>query len=114
MTDLVYFVTHWLYAARRLRRDNQQIDAFRRLIGSASKDVLTSEAWNTFAVHANRSAIDPRFIPLLMVLAWIERANDRCGRSDNVADDAAASRYVRYVDLIAERGLAFFEGSSGA
>jgi hypothetical protein len=113
MTDLVYFVSHWLYTARRLRRDDQQIEAFRRLLGATGLDVLTSSVRNTLAVHAHRSSIDPRFIPLLLLLTWIERAIDRCDRHDRVADDPVAARYRRYIDLIAERGSAFFEELSG-
>jgi len=108
LTDLVYFATHWLYTALRLRGGDGQIGAFRRLIDPAGQDVLTRAARSALVLHTERLGIDRRFIPLLVLLTWIERATDRSRRSDQVAEDPAAIRYRRYVDVIAERGPAFF------
>jgi hypothetical protein len=111
LTDLVYFATHWLYAARRVRGHGAQLEAFRALL-DGQREPFVRAARHALGVYADRLGLDRRFVPLLFALTWIERANDRLGRragSHLAGTDPAMARYCRYVQLIAERGPRFFE-----
>jgi hypothetical protein len=117
MTDAVYFATHWLFAARRLRDSRQQLGAFRELVTGAGRDRLTCAARSALAAYSDALAIDRRFIPLLVALTWIDRGNDRACRARGEASpngDAAAASYCRYVDQMgAEADALFLQGFHG-
>jgi len=111
--DLVYFATHWLYTAFRVRTFESQLGVFRHLISGEPDSVLTRAARKALAVYADSLAIDRRFIPMLLALTWIERATDRVHRRrDDVAPapDPVLAQYCRYIDLLGEHSESFFRG----
>jgi hypothetical protein len=108
--DLIYFATEWHLRACRLRGRRAELRGFRRLFlqptGPAARAV-----GDAFEDYIRRVGVDPRFFPLLVVVAWVERALDRASRQVTAVGSAAEgeNRYADYVRLLAaEAGEAFW------
>jgi hypothetical protein len=103
MLDLVYFATHWLFASHRVTGTDERLRVFDGL-ALDSRDRLATAARRAWAGYVDALGIDRRFVPLLLALTWIERANDRMFRPRHDAagrEDPARARYVAYVDRLA-------------
>jgi hypothetical protein len=105
MTDLVYFATHWLFEVRRLRTDDEQLEAFRDLFARGKQDTWTRAVRQVLDRYATEMDIAHEFIPFLVALTWIQRANDRLGRSRGAQpagdEDHALRRFRRFIDALA-------------
>ena len=104
--DLVYFITHWFYDARVLRRADDQLRGFERLFTAEPRDRFVAAATDAIATYVRRLEIDRPFVPVLLVLTWIARALDRLARYGGGSappNDPACTRYQQYVDILARR-----------
>jgi hypothetical protein len=110
--DLLYFATEWHLRARRLRGRRAELRGFRALFLEPTGPAARA-AHEAFEDYMQRVGVDPRFFPLLAVVAWIERALDRADRQ--VTAGAAAggdNRYADYVRLLAaEAGEPFWRAT---
>lgn len=107
VTDLLYFVTHWSYTVRQLRGDAAQLRGFRELFVEPDRGGASSRSVHAaIAQYMARLDIDRRFLPLLLVLTWIERTVYQLDRRQALgnaqADARSGNRYVRYIGILAE------------
>jgi aminoglycoside phosphotransferase (APT) family kinase protein len=112
LVDLIYFATEWHLRACRLRGRGPELRGFRQLFleptGPAAR--AASEA---FEDYVGRVGVDRRFFPLLVLVAWTERALDRADRQVTATGSAATdeNRYADYVRMLAaEADEAFWGG----
>ncbi|HUF36386.1 MAG TPA: hypothetical protein VMN37_10580 [Gemmatimonadales bacterium] len=81
LTDLIYFVTAWSTRVWRLSPPGGEPTAVRRLFAAGEPgDDIARAAQAALHDYMRRLAIDPRFLPLLLVYTWVERALDRHDR----------------------------------
>jgi hypothetical protein len=102
LADLIYFVTEWQLRARRLRGRGAELRGFRELFIHPTGPAATA-ARGAVSDYMRRVGVDARFLPLLVVTTWAERAVDRVHRQIAAAGSAAndENRYADYVRLIA-------------
>jgi hypothetical protein len=107
LCDLVYFVTHWLYLARGLRRERAKRVAFRDLFITAGKsDARCAAARETLLEYAEKLELDRGFLPLLTVHTWVDRAVDqhrrRVGMWPSGADPRSSNAFASNVEALAQ------------
>jgi hypothetical protein len=102
LVDLIYFATEWHLRACRLRGRRAELRSFRELF-LVRRGAAACAAAQAFADYIRELDVDPRFFPLLVVVAWSDRALDRAGRQLTAAGaaDASENRYADYVRLLA-------------
>jgi aminoglycoside phosphotransferase (APT) family kinase protein len=115
--DLLYFVTHWSYTVRRLRGRANQLRGLRGLFCQPEQAGWVSKAVNrAIRQYMARLDMDHRFVPLLLVLMWIERAvyqRDRQrGLGIATVDARAGNRFVEYIGVLAEGADRLFAETS--
>ncbi len=105
--DLFYFVTHWLHAARRSRRDSatELADVLELLVKPKGSDRRITAARDAVQWFFAELGIDRRLAGLLILWAFTEQALDRVERLRAVGDPSPESRlgnrYARYVTALA-------------
>lgn len=113
--DLIYFVTYWSYRARRLRGDAARLRGFRKLFCEPEPaDLVSIAAHQVIAQYMSKLDLDRRFLPLLLVLMWIERALGRYQRQGKPAEPGVArsrNAYVEYIGALAEYHDRLFAGT---
>lgn len=113
LCDLLYFVTHWSYLARRLSGETAELRGFRELFCGPSVDEVVTAARVVIAEYITRLDLDRRFLPLLLVYTWIQRALDRYERQKTLGEldenSRSGNRYVQYVSLLAQHIEDFLE-----
>ena len=111
LVDLIYFATEWNLRANRFRGRRAELRGFRTLFldptGAAAR-----AAGEAFDDYMGRVGVDPGFFPLLVVVAWVERALDRAERQVTAGSAGAGeNRCADYVRLLAaEAGEPFWRG----
>jgi hypothetical protein len=81
LTDLIYFVTAWSARVWRLGAEGAEPEALRRLFADAEpRDEIARAARAAVDGYMRSLSIHPRFLPLLLVHTWLERALDRGDR----------------------------------
>jgi hypothetical protein len=94
LVDLLYFVTAWSARVWRLRPPRGEAVAVARLFGgTAPADEVAGAVRGTLDEYMHRLAIEPRFLPLLLVHTWLERALD-------LGDRRGAAAPNPYVDCL--------------
>jgi hypothetical protein len=106
LCDLLYFVTEWTLRVRHLREPEDERRGFRELFVAPRPGEAASEAGRrAIATYMTRLEMDTRFLPLLLVQTWVERALERGERNALSAEPAGtipdAGRYADYVRLLA-------------
>ena len=114
LDDLLYFVTRWLDRARA-GRDRRNSDtgygaactALRQLfLEPRYHDPVVDAARNTIDRYMCRIELDRRFLPLLLLHAWVRRATGRLARHEAVPGSTERprqrNRYVAYIGVLAE------------
>jgi hypothetical protein len=111
LVDLIYFATEWHLRARRLRGRQAELRGFRALFLEPSGAAALA-AGEAIGEYMRRVGVDPRLFPLLVVVAWVERALDRADRQLTAGTAAGSeNRYADYVRLLAaEAGEPFWRG----
>jgi hypothetical protein len=109
--DLFYLVTYWFFRARRLRGVRAEARGVRELFvhaGSRGRGVLAAR--EEIHRYAGALDIDPRFLPLLLVLTWADRALEREERNwlGGRRRTQAPNPYTRFLEILAPRGAAWF------
>ena len=106
LCDLLYFVTEWTLRVRHLRGPEDERRGFRELFVAPRPGEPTTQAGRrAIAEYMTRLEMDTRFLPLLLVQTWVERALERGERNALSAEPAGAvpdaGRYADYVRLLA-------------
>jgi hypothetical protein len=114
MTDLVYFVSYWLFTARRLRSPHARRSAFAQLFTSIPAEPLAAAAHRELNFYLREMGIRAEYAPLLVTLTWIERALDRLTRADSGSGpDRVSETYCEHVDLLAAHLDGFWSSQLG-
>jgi hypothetical protein len=111
LADLIYFATEWHLRARRLRGRRAELRGFRTLF-LEPRGAAARAARDAFEDYMRQVGVDPRFFPLLVVVAWVDRALDRADRQARAgATGSGENRYADYVRLLAaEAGEPWWRG----
>ncbi|HEU5040213.1 MAG TPA: hypothetical protein VFT84_05315, partial [Gemmatimonadales bacterium] len=105
--DLFYFTTYWYFRVRHQGSDSAELRGLRELFvrpdggGRAAESVREEIARYAEALEVQRP-----FLPLLLALTWAERALDWLERTSighQGTAGAPRNRYVRYLEVLAER-----------
>jgi Phosphotransferase enzyme family len=95
--DLMYFVTAWSHAVRRLRGPAAELRGVHDLYcETAPGDSACAAARQVVREYLVRVGLDPRFLPVLLVVMWVFRA---LGQSAEMP--RAANRYTEYLGVLA-------------
>jgi hypothetical protein len=101
LVDLIYFANEWHLRALRHRGRRAELRGFQTLFLGAGGPAARA-AVEAFEDYMRRVGVDPRFFPLLVVVAWVERALDRADRQATARAAAVGeNRYADYVRLLA-------------
>ncbi len=115
--DLLFFVTYWSYRARRLRGDAARLHGFRKLFCEPGlADLVSIAAHQVIAQYMSKLDLDRRFLPLLLVLLWVERALGRYQHQGKPAEAAVARMrnvHIEYICALAQYHNQLFEGRYG-
>ena len=96
LQDLIYFVTHWFFAARRAHSDWSRRDAYERLVASNStSDVAITAARDAVASYMRALRIAQAFLPVLTVITWVRHAVGR-----HLRDQCSPVEHNEYVDYV--------------
>jgi hypothetical protein len=91
LADLIYFVTVWGARVWRLNPPDGESTALRRLFTAPEpRDEIARAAGAALLEYMRRLAVEPRFLPLLLVHTWLERALERQDRRGGAADNPYA------------------------
>jgi Phosphotransferase enzyme family len=115
LCDLLYLVTHWSFTVRHLVAEDEQVRYVQKLfVERDPRDPVSGAAQVVLADYMCELAIDPRFLPLLLVYTWIERALDHTNRQRSlgrpVRDSRAGNQFVRYIATLAQHRDQFLGG----
>jgi aminoglycoside phosphotransferase (APT) family kinase protein len=114
LADLIYFVTEWHLRARRLRGRRAELRGFRDLFLPPTGPAALA-ARDALREYMAGVGVDPRFLPLLLVVTWVERALERADRQATAGGRGRAegtNRYAEYVTLMARRRDQLFGGAA--
>ena len=112
LADLLYFVTEWHLRARRLRGREAELRGFRELFLRPTGPAAAAAA-EAVSDYMRRVGVDSRFLPLLLVTTWADRAVDRADRQVTATGSASGeNRYADYVRLIAAEADERFWGGA--
>lgn len=110
--DLLHFVLQWSYSARRLSSQTDQLRGFRELYCCPQpRDRSVQAARAAIAMYMARLEIDPRFLPLLLVYAWVEKAVTHAEARQDLSpaiDGRVSNRSVAYIGILAEHAGQLF------
>lgn len=114
--DLIHFVTQWSFAVRRLQGDAAQLRGFGELFLAPERGgVSTRAAEAALHTYMARLNIDPRFLPLLLVMRCVELALGRIEQQrtmrDTGLDIRSGNRYIEYVGVLAAQAQRLFSRS---
>lgn len=122
--DLLYFVTHWSYAARGLHNHEAWLRGLHDLFVEPNyDDERVLAAHQAIDAYLEVFDIDRRFLPLILIAMWVERALKRLSRRKLLGEVPGSpregDRFVAYVNHLANRADAVFAlgarpGSVGA
>jgi aminoglycoside phosphotransferase (APT) family kinase protein len=106
--DLFYLVTHWSYSARRLYTPADELRGFHELfLAPGSGDELVTAARESITEYLAALKIDQRFVRILLVNTWAERAVKRLDRRNLLGDlgesPRAGDQFVAYVNHLANQ-----------
>lgn len=111
--DIIHFTRLWLYLVRRATRKESFV-AFQDLFlrhDQCDDAVLAARA--AVAKYMRVVAVEPRFLPLLLAVGCIRRANDRRAGQAILAqrglDPRDRNRYVTYIELLSQHPEPLFE-----
>jgi hypothetical protein len=111
--DLFYFLTYWCFRVRHLRSPRAELRGLRELFVTPERGGEASRAAHAeIQRYTARLAIDPAFLPLLLVSTWVDRTLDRVERAKVAGVDGAATadnQYARYLEVLAERADPWFQ-----
>jgi hypothetical protein len=112
LCDLIYFITQWNLRVRHLRGEAGELRGFRELwVEPAQGGRAAEAAWASLREYIRRLAIDPRFLPLLLVHTWSERALERLARRETSGPGAPSGRYDGYLLALAGAADRLFDGN---
>ena len=109
--DLFYFLTYWYLRARHLRRPAEERRGVRRLFAEPASDPAARAVHEELERYRASMGMDSRFLPVLLVGMWSERALDRVERARMAGPQGAAAganRYAGYLEELAGRGRVWF------
>ena len=109
--DLLYFTTHWYLRVRHLRRPAAELRGVRELYGGATHGTQARDAAREeIRRYAEELGVETRFLPMLLVSTFAERALDGDARARRApAPRAPENRYARYLEALAGRTRDWFE-----
>jgi hypothetical protein len=116
--DLLHFVLQWSYSVRRRDSEIEQLAGFRELFCSTTADdPIVQAARGAIDRYMDDLDIDKRFLPLLLIFAWIEKAityaeAQREYRSAAL-DGRSGNRSVAYIGILAEHIDQLFTETTG-
>ena len=105
LCDLLYFVTHWYEIVARLDRVAGRRRAVRELFVERPASAAARAGAEAVAAYVAALEVDARFVPVLLVTTWAQRALDRVDRRRHAGErepgDRAANPYADYVGALA-------------
>jgi hypothetical protein len=106
--DLLHFVLQWSYSVLWLSSEVDQLAAFRELFcGTAVGNPVVRAARGAVARYMRLLGIDERFLPLLLIYAWMEKAITYAEAQREyrpaASDFRAGNRSVAYIGILAEQ-----------
>jgi aminoglycoside phosphotransferase (APT) family kinase protein len=115
LCDLIRFVTPWSEMVRHVRAD-QIAGNFRRLFLEPPSDAISDAVHEAIRCYLERLDMDSRFLPLLLVYTWVDRAlhhrDKQHLQGEHPRDTRAGNRHVGRVTLLARHVDQLFSGSS--
>jgi Ser/Thr protein kinase RdoA (MazF antagonist) len=105
--DLIYFVTAWYLAARRLQDRAAQLQGVYELYCAAAPGEAAAAGRAVLREYLARLALDPRVLPVLLVSMWVFRA---LGQSS--VQDRSGNRYTDYLGVLAAHAERLFGDSA--
>lgn len=113
LCDLLYFVTHWSQRVSQARGEDAEARDLCEIYvvpeGGGSRARAARAALDEYLC---RLRMDRRFVPLLLVQAFVEQALDRVGRLEVLGqvgpDPRRANQYVRWLGVLAGHTEALF------
>jgi aminoglycoside phosphotransferase (APT) family kinase protein len=106
LTDLVYACLHWRFESLRDRTEaNRARQLGRILMGPAGSGPGIASIRDAVRRYIHEVDVDPRLIPMLVILTLVDQALDRFDRLQlrgaRDTDSSNDNRYVRYVTEVA-------------
>ncbi|PYM66274.1 MAG: hypothetical protein DMD79_03165 [Candidatus Rokuibacteriota bacterium] len=96
--DLLYLVTRWSHAVRRLGGAQAKLDDFRGLfLGGPREDVMVASVHRAIDRYLTRIEVDRRFFPMLLVILWVVRAVERLDPTQAVAYVRALAEHPEHL-----------------
>lgn len=119
LCDLVYLVTYWTFIVQRYHAPAQELNGIAELwIRRPARASHIRFVRKVVAKYLDAVEIDAEFLPVLLVLTWVDRAVDRVHRQRRLgnpaSDSRAGNRFVQYVGTLAENSHALFTISENA
>lgn len=113
LCDLLYFITYWNNLTARLYTDEAELQGLYHLfIANMESSRTLQAARNAIAEYMDALAMNPRFLPLLLLYTWIERVVYSHSRTQKLRGDGSTSRaadkFAKYVGLLATHADALF------
>lgn len=118
LCDLIFFVTHWVFAARRLH----DLAGWRRglhdlLVEPDPSDEIIAAAHRALSEYMAMLHVDRRFLPLAVVYTWIEQALRRFDGLRYVSASETTKRtdhpFATYVSDLADHAEQFLAVGRG-
>jgi len=113
LDDVVHFARLWLYLVRRATREESFVAFLDLFLRHDRCDDAVVAARAAVSRYMRVVGIDPRFLPLLLAVGCIRRAEDRLAGQTILAqrgvDPRAGNRYVTYVELLSKHREPLFE-----
>ena len=111
--DVLYLVTHWSYSARRLFSPAAELAGFHQLfLATDNDDAYVAAAREMVAMYLEAMRIDRRFLPLVLVYTWVERAVKRLDRKRLLGTVEPSSRagdqFAAYVNHLGDHADLLF------
>jgi aminoglycoside phosphotransferase (APT) family kinase protein len=105
LVDLIYFLIHWAWRACGARSERARQDVFRELF-LTGEGRAAEAAGEEIARYRERLGIDPRYVPVFVLLTLVQLALDRVDRLRSLGppdpNDPGVHPYAAYIRLLAE------------
>lgn len=99
--DLLYFVTRWSDTAHGRHDTSEQAQGFRELFLDPDEHNATVQAARAvIEQYMTDLVIDPRYLPLCLVMMWVERALGRVQLRAGLEPGMDARRGNGYIDMV--------------
>jgi aminoglycoside phosphotransferase (APT) family kinase protein len=113
LCDLLYFVTYWSFAARRLSGEAAEMSGLRDLFVEPDRsDPVIDAAWEAIEGYLARLAVDRRFLSSLLVYTWAKRALEDVSRHRILDQLSTAPRtgnqFVDWIGMLAKESDCLF------